>query len=261
MLAKWSMAAGAILLLGSCVEGETELRLESDGSGWVRNVVRLGELAAGLMLSGELESEREVGGAAVSLCEMLERAEEGVQLDVAYEVPAGADPFRVCVRVVRVEDWTQGLDDLLGGEDEGVTVEKAQGGFLVRHDGGWMYEALLGTDGDGGALCERSEVEDVELCRELVEGNALSAGELEEIWPLLVSELDLGRSPMRFRFSVEGDGVRPLEGLSEERYERADGSSGVRYVHEQVCDMKQDVGCRNMVKAMKWSFLVEFPDR
>ena len=162
---------------------------------------------------------------------------------------------------MRVEDWTLGLVDLLGGEDEGVTVEKTQEGLVVRHDGGWMYEALLGADGDAGALCEGLEVEDLELCRDLVEANALSAGELEEIWPLMVSELNLAGRPLRFRFSVEGGGVVPLEGLTVEHYERRSGAMGTRYVHEQVCDMKEDVLCTDMINASKWSFRVALPDR
>ena len=67
--------------------------------------------------------------------------------------------------------------------------------------------------------------------------------------------------PMQFRFSVEGEGVMPLEGLSEERYERVGGGTGKRFVHEQVCDMKEDVGCSAMIKASVWSFKVALPDR
>ena len=249
-----------LLVLASCVEDETELVLKSDGRGAVRNVVRLGELASVMMRLGEAETEQAGVAESMRLCDMLESAEKGTALDVTYELPVGADPYRVCVRTVRVQDWRQGLGVLLGGEDEGVVVEEAQGGVVVRHDGGWMYEALLGSEGGVGALCEGAEVEDVELCRELVEASSLSSAELEEIWPLFVSELDLAKKPMRFRFSVEGDGVTPLEGLSEESFEREDGSSGVRYVHEQVCDMEADVYCTDMIKATKWSFRVALPD-
>ena len=67
---------------------------------------------------------------------------------------------------------------------------------------------------------------------------------------------------MRFRFSIEGDGVVLLQGLTEGRYEReGGGGTGTRYVHEQVCDMKEDVGCCAMIKATVWSFRVALPHR
>ena len=77
------------------------------------------------------------------------------------------------------------------------------------------------------------------------------------VWPLLVEELRLEEVPMRSRFTVEGVGVSPVEGLSVERYETGEGEKGgIRYVHEQVCEMKRDVGCSEMMSRTKWSFSV-----
>ena len=99
----------------------------------------------------------------------------------------------------------------------------------------------------------------MELCRELLEGGDPVKGEVAEMWPLLVKELGLERTPMRVRFSVEGPGVKAVEGLSEERYEDLDGREVRRYVHEQVCDMKHDVACADMAKGIKWAFRVYTP--
>ena len=76
----------ALVLLVSCVEGETEVVLKSDGRGAVRNVVQLGELAAVMMRLGDAEGELAGASASMSLCEMLEKAEADVELDASYDV-------------------------------------------------------------------------------------------------------------------------------------------------------------------------------